>query len=79
MVLKDKKISEQGTYKELLQKKGPFQEFLLQFLTSGSEDLEDLAGEYLLSVLLLYCLMCFIRTFGCCFYVWFGAHSLNFT
>ncbi|XP_050728277.1 multidrug resistance-associated protein 1-like isoform X2 [Eriocheir sinensis] len=43
VVLKDKKISEQGTYKELLQKKGPFQEFLLQYLTSYSEDLEDLA------------------------------------
>lgn len=47
VVLKDKTISEQGTYKELLKKKGPFQEFLFQYLASDSEDIGDLAGGYL--------------------------------
>ncbi|XP_063866337.1 multidrug resistance-associated protein 1-like isoform X3 [Scylla paramamosain] len=42
IVLKDNQISEQGTFKELLQKKGPFQEFLLQYLASDSEELDNL-------------------------------------
>ena len=46
-MLKDNQISEQGTFKELLQKKGPFQEFLLQYLASDSEELDDLEGRCL--------------------------------
>ncbi|RXG67820.1 Multidrug resistance-associated protein 1 [Armadillidium vulgare] len=43
------KISEQGTYAELLEKKGEFQEFLLQYLSEGKEeeeeDLEEIKSE----------------------------------
>lgn len=40
VVLKNGLISEEGTYHELLGKKGPFQEFILQHLASASEDID---------------------------------------
>ncbi|KAL7635871.1 UNVERIFIED_CONTAM: hypothetical protein RMT77_013688 [Armadillidium vulgare] len=49
IVLKNGEISEQGTYAELLEKKGEFQEFLLQYLSEGKEeeeeDLEEIKSE----------------------------------
>ncbi|KAK8748976.1 hypothetical protein OTU49_015623, partial [Cherax quadricarinatus] len=46
IVLNNGSITEEGTYKELLERKGKFQEFLLQYLSEASEDeaLEDLEG-----------------------------------
>lgn len=41
-VLKDGEVSEQGTYKELLAKKGSFAEFLIQHLQEVNEEVEDL-------------------------------------
>lgn len=41
-VLKDGEISETGTYKELLDKKGAFAEFLIQHLQEVNTDAEDL-------------------------------------
>jgi ATP-binding cassette, subfamily C (CFTR/MRP), member 1 len=41
-VLKDGEISETGTYKELLDKKGSFAEFLIQHLQEVNADAEDL-------------------------------------
>lgn len=38
IVLKDGKISEFGTYKELLEKKGAFAEFLIQYLQNDVGD-----------------------------------------
>lgn len=50
IVLKNGEISEQGTYAELLEKKGEFQEFLLQYLSEGKEEEEE--GEfYIISIL----------------------------
>lgn len=46
VVLKDGEISEEGTYKELLQKKGAFADFLVQHLGSG-EQTEDLSSVML--------------------------------
>lgn len=45
VVLKNGTITEQGSYKELIEKKGEFQEFLLQYLAEENEDEEDLEGE----------------------------------
>lgn len=45
VVLKKGVITEQGTYKELIEKKGEFQEFLLQYLSEEIEDEEELEGE----------------------------------
>ncbi|XP_047488964.1 multidrug resistance-associated protein 1-like isoform X5 [Penaeus chinensis] len=42
VVLKNGTVTEQGSYKELIEKKGEFQEFLLQYLSEGIEDEEDL-------------------------------------
>lgn len=42
VVLKNGTITEQGSYKELIEKKGEFQEFLLQYLSEENEDEEDL-------------------------------------
>ncbi|XP_063605857.1 multidrug resistance-associated protein 1-like [Penaeus indicus] len=42
IVLKNGTITEQGSYKELIEKKGEFQEFLLQYLSEENEDEEDL-------------------------------------
>ncbi|CAL4110031.1 unnamed protein product, partial [Meganyctiphanes norvegica] len=42
VVLKDGMITEQGSYQELLNKKGEFQDFLLQYLAEAGDDLEDL-------------------------------------
>lgn len=47
-VLKDGEISEQGTYKQLLDKKGAFADFLIQHLTevnTESEDLEEIKAQ----------------------------------
>lgn len=41
-VLKEGEVSEQGTYKELLEKKGSFAEFLIQHLTEVNVEAEDL-------------------------------------
>lgn len=41
-VLKEGEVSEQGTYKELLDKKGAFADFLIQHLTEINADPEDL-------------------------------------
>lgn len=41
-VLKEGEVSEQGTYKQLLDKKGAFAEFLIQHLTEVSPEEEDL-------------------------------------
>lgn len=41
-VLKEGEVSETGTYKELLDKKGAFAEFLIQHLTEVNPDAEDL-------------------------------------
>lgn len=41
-VLKDGEISEHGTYKELLEKKGSFAEFLIQHLTEVNEESENI-------------------------------------
>ena len=42
VVLKDGKVSEQGTYVELLEKKGDFADFLLEYMTDqGDENLTD--------------------------------------
>ncbi|KAG0706859.1 Canalicular multispecific organic anion transporter 2 [Chionoecetes opilio] len=65
VVLKDNKISECGTYKELLQKKGPFQEFLLQYLASDPEELDELPGGSLFqsTVVLIYYLILRYKTY----------------
>lgn len=47
-VLKDGEVSEQGTYKQLLDMKGAFAEFLIQHLTEvnvESEDLEEIKAQ----------------------------------
>lgn len=47
-VLKDGEVSEHGTYKELLEKKGAFAEFLIQHLTeinAADEDLEEIKAQ----------------------------------
>lgn len=41
-VLKDGEVSEQGTYKELLEKKGAFAEFLIQHLTEVNAETENI-------------------------------------
>ncbi|XP_076064714.1 multidrug-Resistance like Protein 1 isoform X2 [Oratosquilla oratoria] len=46
IVLKNGSISEQGTYNELMEKKGEFQEFLIQYLSENQEDEElEVLGE----------------------------------
>ncbi|KAK3859641.1 hypothetical protein Pcinc_034255 [Petrolisthes cinctipes] len=50
LVLKNGKVSESGTYAELVEKKGEFQEFLLQYLSEKEEDdsveeLEDIKHQ----------------------------------
>ena len=43
---KDGKVTEQGTYQELLQKKGAFAEFLVEYMTEQEDDLgEDLKQQ----------------------------------
>ena len=42
-VLKSGRVSETGPYKQLMDNKGAFSEFLLQYLTEAGED-EDLEG-----------------------------------
>ncbi len=43
IVLKDGRVSEQGTYAELLQRKGDFAEFLLEYMNDEDENEEDVA------------------------------------
>lgn len=45
MVLKDGKISESGTYKELLDKKGDFADFLILYMQDQNEDKVDENGK----------------------------------
>nr|CAD7593712.1 unnamed protein product [Timema genevievae] len=45
VVLKDGEVSEEGTYKELLEKKGAFAEFLVQHLQEIAADSTSEAGE----------------------------------
>ncbi|XP_068238012.1 multidrug resistance-associated protein 1-like isoform X2 [Palaemon carinicauda] len=45
IVLKNGVITEEGTYKELLERKGEFQEFLLQYLTEGAYQEDDISLE----------------------------------
>ena len=39
--MKDGRISEQGTYQQLLANKGEFQNFLEQYIAEGDEEDED--------------------------------------
>lgn len=52
MVLKNGKITEQGTYSQLVENKGEFNEFLLQYLSEKEEEEldDDLEGEAFLSM-----------------------------
>jgi ATP-binding cassette subfamily C (CFTR/MRP) protein 1 len=45
VVLKDGKISESGTYKELLDKKGDFADFLILHMQDQSIDKDDEIGN----------------------------------
>ena len=52
MVLVDGKISEQGTYKELLSHHGPFADFIATYLTEADQDSDEEEGrEYSCEVL----------------------------
>lgn len=60
VVLKNGKITEQGTYAQLVENKGEFNEFLLQYFSENSEEEldDDLEGEFtilLISLLLALC------------------------
>ena len=58
VVLKDGKVSEQGTYVELLEKKGDFADFLLEYMTDqGDENLNDQMKQQLM------CLLMFMLTY----------------
>lgn len=48
VVMKNGKITEQGTYAQLLENKGEFNEFLLQYLSENDEEEldDDLDGEF---------------------------------
>jgi len=46
--LKDGQVSESGTYKELLDKKGDFADFLIQHMQELNEDKVDGIGKYLI-------------------------------
>lgn len=48
IVLKDGEISERGTYKELLAKRGAFAEFLRQHLETADDDIDELEDATLL-------------------------------
>ena len=45
IVLKDGKVSEQGSYDELLSQKGEFANFLLEYMTEMEDEDEDLIGN----------------------------------
>ena len=49
VVLKEGKISEQGSYQELVERKGEFAQFLLEYMTemeqTNEEDLEDIKNQ----------------------------------
>lgn len=45
LVMKDGEISESGTYRELLSKKGAFADFLIQHMTE-TEDADEEKGKY---------------------------------
>ncbi|XP_042886660.1 multidrug resistance-associated protein 1-like isoform X6 [Penaeus japonicus] len=44
IVLKNGVVTEQGTYKQLMERKGEFQEFLLQYLSEAEEEDDSLEG-----------------------------------
>ena len=50
VVLKDGKVSEQGTYVELIKKKGDFAEFLLEYMTDQKDELTEELKEQLQEV-----------------------------
>ena len=53
VVLKEGKISEQGSYQELVERKGDFAHFLLEYMTEmGDQDEEDLE---VIKVILITC------------------------
>ena len=47
VVLKDGRVSEQGSYSELLANKGDFADFLLEYMVGGdeTEELGDIVGD----------------------------------
>ena len=47
VVLKDGRVSEQGSYSELLSNKGDFADFLLEYMVGGdeTEELGDIVGD----------------------------------
>lgn len=51
VVLKDGSVSEEGTYQELLDKKGAFADFLVQHLSEVADEDEDGESNYNLSKL----------------------------
>ena len=53
VVLKKGEISEQGSYQELMAKKGDFQEFLLQYLIENPNEDEELEGTALYLTIIL--------------------------
>lgn len=53
VVLKNGEVSEMGTYKELLDKKGAFAEFLVQHITEADED-EDVERKSHFSVIIIF-------------------------
>ena len=61
VVLKNGEISEIGSYKELLEQKGAFADFLMQHLEDGGEDAETLEGDGAIPVYLCfnYVQMCY--------------------
>lgn len=52
IVLKNGVVTEQGTYKQLMERKGEFQEFLLQYLSEAEEEDDSLEGMLIYSVIL---------------------------
>ena len=48
VVLKDGRVSEQGTYEELLKKKGDFADFLLEYMTEQGDDLNEEVKQQIL-------------------------------
>lgn len=72
IVLSNGVITEEGTYRELLERKGKFQEFLLQYLSEVSEEDDPLEGR-LNSNMLLFLANSSIR----CLFEMFLEHLLT--
>ena len=45
IVLKEGRISEQGSYEDLIQQKGEFAQFMLEYMNEASDDVEELKEE----------------------------------